>query len=252
MHHKIHPDFPPFERLFFCSDLHLGQIKAAWYRGWHDGQPKFGMPKPQQKVELSKIPAEQLAQWSRLHDMTILSSIARLNLTPNDCVICLGDVAFTQEALDDYCQVTSPAVRFLIRGNNDLLSPLKYKEAFDEILGYWELVLQMPGLYPNPSTTLSLSHCPIHPNELRGRMNVHGHVHGDSILPLRNPGYLNLTWEGLQMYHNISLLPWPRILPPTKYSMSPVSPILTETQLQWMYMQFTKTSANQEPREFPA
>ena len=37
-----------------------------------------------------------------------------------------------------------------------------------------------------------LSHAPIHPAELRGRKNVHGHVHNKTII---DPNYFNLSVE---------------------------------------------------------
>ena len=39
-----------------------------------------------------------------------------------------------------------------------------------------------------------LSHCPIHPQELRGKYNIHGHVHHNNI-PDKN--YFNVCIEAL-------------------------------------------------------
>lgn len=37
-----------------------------------------------------------------------------------------------------------------------------------------------------------LSHCPLHPEELRGRLNIHGHVHTNSV---RDQRYINVSFE---------------------------------------------------------
>lgn len=39
-----------------------------------------------------------------------------------------------------------------------------------------------------------LSHCPLHPNELRGKKNIHGHVHFQSIPDSR---YFNTSLENI-------------------------------------------------------
>ena len=46
-----------------------------------------------------------------------------------------------------------------------------------------------------------LSHCPIHPNELRGSKNIHGHVHNKTIDDKR---YINVCAENIN-YTPISL-----------------------------------------------
>jgi calcineurin-like phosphoesterase family protein len=252
MKFKIHHEFDAFARVVFCSDLHLGQTKAAWYRGWYDGLPKFGMPKPMQRERLEKLPVEQLQAVSSQHDQTILWCLRELELTKDDCLICLGDVAFTSQALDAFSEAAAPSKLLLIRGNNDLLPLREYLRAFDDVLGYWEMEMPMPILLDKAPVHCVVSHCPIHPNETRGRMNLHGHVHADSILPLRNPSYINLTWEGLQQYHDNGLLPWARELSPTKYSKFPVSPFLNHQQLQMMLKTFRQPTLNSEPRKFPA
>ena len=46
-----------------------------------------------------------------------------------------------------------------------------------------------------------LSHCPIHPNELRGKYNLHGHVHNKTVEDVR---YFNCSLENID-YTPISL-----------------------------------------------
>lgn len=79
----------------------------------------------------------------------------------------LGDAAFTEDALEWWSQF--PGKKILVRGNHDTLPINKYCEVFEEVYGlvrykqYW------------------LSHAPVHPDELRGKINLHGHVHYQSI-----------------------------------------------------------------------
>lgn len=87
-------------------------------------------------------------------------------VTKRDKVFFLGDIAFNKERLDDVATWTAER-KVLICGNHDRdsLSMQELTNAFDEVYAlkkykeFW------------------LSHAPIHPNELRGKYNLHGHVH---------------------------------------------------------------------------
>ena len=46
-----------------------------------------------------------------------------------------------------------------------------------------------------------LSHCPIHPDELRGKLSLHGHTHNHNI---DDPRYFNTSCENID-YTPISL-----------------------------------------------
>ena len=80
-----------------------------------------------------------------------------------DVVYCMGDAAFTQSGLDDIGVL--PGRKILIRGNHDLLPTEAYLKVFEEVYG----ALAWKGLW--------LTHIPIHPGELYGRTNIHGHCH---------------------------------------------------------------------------
>jgi calcineurin-like phosphoesterase family protein len=80
-----------------------------------------------------------------------------------DVVYVMGDAAFTQDGLSDIGKLSGRKI--LIRGNHDLLPTESYLEHFEEVLG----ALAWKGLW--------LTHIPIHPTELYGRTNVHGHCH---------------------------------------------------------------------------
>jgi calcineurin-like phosphoesterase family protein len=80
-----------------------------------------------------------------------------------DVVYVMGDAAFTQDGLDSIS--TLAGRKILIRGNHDLLPTEAYLSVFEEVYG----ALAWKGLW--------LTHIPMHPSELYGRTNVHGHCH---------------------------------------------------------------------------
>lgn len=80
-----------------------------------------------------------------------------------DVVYVMGDAAFTDDGLQSVGQLAGRKI--LIRGNHDLLPTEAYLGVFAEVYG----ALAWKGLW--------LTHIPIHPSELYGRTNVHGHCH---------------------------------------------------------------------------
>lgn len=84
-------------------------------------------------------------------------------ITKRDIVYVMGDAAFTTEGLGSigYLEGT----KILVRGNHDLLPTEAYLEHFQQVYGMY----RYKGLW--------LTHAPIHPTELYGRSNVHGHCH---------------------------------------------------------------------------
>ena len=92
----------------------------------------------------------------------------------------LGDAAFTMEAIDLFKDL--PGRKFLVRGNHDLCDTAAYLKVFAEVYG----LLKYKKFW--------LSHAPIHPDELRGKVNLHGHVHYSSVPDGR---YFNCCVENL-------------------------------------------------------
>jgi calcineurin-like phosphoesterase family protein len=86
-----------------------------------------------------------------------------------DLLYILGDVAFNTEHLKKVKRIKGQKI--LIRGNHDVQAAQYYLEYFSQIQG----LLSFKGVF-------WMSHAPIHPQELRGRLNIHGHVHQNSIL----------------------------------------------------------------------
>ena len=109
-------------------------------------------------------------------------------VTKRDKLFLLGDTAFTQEGFDALREINGS--KTLIRGNHDdKFSTEQWLEIFDSVEG----IVKYKGFW--------LTHAPIHPLELRGKRNIHGHVHQHSI---RNtytneldPNYINVTCEAL-------------------------------------------------------
>jgi len=91
--------------------------------------------------------------------------IAKWNTTirKRDIVYVMGDVAFTVDGLESVGSLAGTKV--LIRGNHDLLPTDAYLEHFQQVYG----MFKYKGMW--------LTHAPIHPQELYGRSNVHGHCH---------------------------------------------------------------------------
>lgn len=125
------------------SDPHVGHRNIARYRPFVDS--------------CEDNTAQFLDQWKK----TIRKE--------KDIVYVLGDAAFTYEALDLYKGLRGRKI--LVKGNHDdMVSTKAQAEVFEQIYG----MLKYKAFW--------LTHCPIHPAELRGkRGNVHGHVHEKSI-----------------------------------------------------------------------
>jgi calcineurin-like phosphoesterase family protein len=102
-----------------------------------------------------------------------------------DLVYILGDVAWNLDHLKKLKKMKGQKI--LVRGNHDVNNARHLIEYFTDIQG----LISFRG-------TFWLSHAPIHPQELRGRLNIHGHVHQNSILDEKgepDPRYINACVE---------------------------------------------------------
>lgn len=104
------------------------------------------------------------------------------NVNKRDTVICLGDTAFTEEAIDIIANL--PGYKKQYGGNHDDAPVASYMRAFSVIRGC-EKYRKLGWL----------SHFPLHPDELRGHFSIHGHVHYQSIDDYR---YFNACCDNLQ------------------------------------------------------
>ena len=143
-------------KTYFTSDWHLGHKNISKYR------TKF-----------------KTMQENDEHFINEFNKIIK----KRDAVFFLGDIAFDEEALEKLKLLNHCHKKILYLGNHDYLHAEKYLEVFDEVYGirsyksYW------------------LSHCPIHPQELRNRKgNIHGHLH-DSVLEDPDHRYFDVSPE---------------------------------------------------------
>lgn len=170
--------------VYVISDLHLGHENilkfAGKYRSW--------------------------ANTVEEHDWALISRIRSVCRSKRDVLYVLGDVAMQVGRLELLNEI--PARKILVRGNHDTFQDGVYRKYFDSIQGIVHKRYNSQGYW--------FSHAPIHPVELRGRRNVHGHVHANSILQrvqanigcLADPRYINVCVENCDGYPiNIAELP---------------------------------------------
>ena len=114
------------------------------------------------------------------HNRRLITDAWQENVRKDDVVYVLGDACFTMETVDEFSALKG--VKHLIRGNHDKLDTqvyLKYFKSVEGIVRYKEFWL---------------THAPIHPLELRNKVNLHGHVHFATIPDKR---YFNCCPENL-------------------------------------------------------
>jgi calcineurin-like phosphoesterase family protein len=147
--------------VYFIGDLHFGHKAVAKWRPFDSSE---------------EHDAHLIRQWNEI-------------IKPKDVVWILGDVAFRTNL--QYVKDMLRSVRGqkrVVLGNHDdpeMLreAGLKYQFGMVKKYGFW------------------LTHAPIHPAELRGSPNIHGHVHSATIPDDR---YLNVSAENIN-YTPISL-----------------------------------------------
>lgn len=154
----------------------LNNMANVWFTSdlhfGHNNIHKFRLEVSNEEENRSRI----ISDWSRL-------------VTKRDDVYVLGDAAFTLDTLYELSKL--PGRKFLVRGNHDEFGTETYVQFFDEVYGikrykeFW------------------LTHAPIHPEELRGRVNLHGHVHYADIKDSR---YYNMSVESLWKRGHSSLV----------------------------------------------
>jgi len=98
-----------------------------------------------------------------------IEKVWKTTITKRDLVYCLGDMCFSEASLDRF--KTWPGRKILICGNHDRdhLSMQQLVDSFDEVYS----LLKYKEFW--------LSHPPIHSDELRGRYNLHGHLHYHTV-----------------------------------------------------------------------
>jgi len=157
-------------KVWYISDCHFGHKNILKYR------PEF-----------SSIEE---------HDGTIMDNILSV-VTKRDTLIMLGDMFFTAEELQDKGNILRkvPGWAHLVLGNHDTDNA---KRA-DNVGNMWGMFDSVHGI--TTRNGFWLTHAPIHPVELRGKKNIHGHVHRGTLDDER---YINVSCENVN-YKPISL-----------------------------------------------
>jgi len=117
------------------------------------------------------------------HDDYILRR-ARQSVTKKDVLIVLGDITWTTAGIHKIKEAEFPCKLIMVGGNHDTLPVEDYLYVFDEVRGVYAY------------KRFWLTHMPVHPNELLGRTNVHGHCHrGGPWETHEEKGYYNAILE---------------------------------------------------------
>lgn len=106
----------------------------------------------------------------------------RAKVTKRDIVYWMGDACMDADLLPEIAAL--PGTKILILGNHDV-----DRLAFSDLLGTFD---DFAGLLKYKE--FWLSHAPIHPDELRNKVNIHGHVH---TATLADPRYVNTSMENI-------------------------------------------------------
>lgn len=140
--------------VWFCSDLHIGHKNIQKFR--------------------TEVQSEE-------DNRRIIYDDWKAVVTKNDDVWVLGDWCFDLDHVIEFSRLPGRR-KFLVRGNHDEFDMNIYNSVFNGVFG----LVKYKEFW--------LSHAPIHPDELRGKRNLHGHVHYSSIKDKR---YFNCCPENL-------------------------------------------------------
>lgn len=123
------------------------------------------------------------------HDELIMENILS-GVNKHDTLWLLGDMFFDRESLEnmgqrivDHCPQTH-----LVLGNHDTDSATRAQNV-RAMTDMFQAVYGMKSKYG-----FWMTHCPMHPNETRGKVNIHGHVHYQTI---HDPNYFNAAGENI-------------------------------------------------------
>lgn len=145
----------------FWSDLHLDHPGTLRFRPWFKSMKE--------------------------HDEYILDTLSR-SIGKRTKLVLVGDIAIGREGLAKLKSVIHNSPNQLIIGNHDAerqgICMKDLVEVYDDIQA---LAKQTGG-----GKKYWLSHAPVHPDELRSKMCIHGHVHSNSV---RDARYINVSFE---------------------------------------------------------
>ena len=149
-------------RVMMLADLHWGHKNAINWR------TRFSTPEE--------------------HDEVILDNIMS-SVTKRDTLWLLGDCFMDESSLEKLKEMSKSLKRIhLVLGNHDT----DRVNRVNLMKRYFVMFDSIHGLYKHKGSWLS--HAPIHPEELRGKFNIHGHVHENT---LDDPRYFNVSCENV-------------------------------------------------------
>ncbi len=153
---------------YFCADLHLDQPSIIKFRNQFTDHKE--------------------------HDLFLKENYHKV-VRPKDFVNMVGDVCMSPAAIEELR--TWDGIKSIYLGNHDNAEFKKRGVSLEMLQSVFEDRIygfaRKHGFW--------VSHCPIAEEELRGRINLHGHVHNKTIQKF---GYLNLSMENIN-YKPISL-----------------------------------------------
>lgn len=155
-------------RNFCTSDHHFGQ------ESFHRYSDKY-----QDTMRPSAANAEE---WAMDYIVRHNSIVPEWDST----VYFIGDIARNITWAEKVLPKLNGQHKYLVMGNHDSKYPtFRLQNLFDKLLGV---------IYLNNKKYI-LTHVPVHPTELRGMINVHGHTHKNVIPDSR---YINVCVDNLE------------------------------------------------------
>ena len=145
---------------YFIGDLHIGHRNIYKFRGFESNQ---------------------------VHDDFIMDNIKR-TVSKRDILWLLGDCFFNPESINflrELLDNVTDNIKFVL-GNHDTD---KNQKVINELIDQ-RLMQEVHGVYKK--RFFWLTHVPMHPDELRGKVCIHGHTHNHIIDDDR---YLNVCCE---------------------------------------------------------
>lgn len=142
-------------KIMFAGDLHFGHKNIARFRN------NLGTSNEEEHRELI------IENWNSV-------------VNKRDFVWLMGDICFKEKFLPDLKRLRGN--KFLVLGNHDVDGKL-FAPYVSKVCG----VVKYKGFW--------LSHVPMHPAELYGKPNIHGHMHGKNLPDTKN--YFNSSLENI-------------------------------------------------------
>lgn len=134
------------------------------------------------------------------HEDYILSALSD-TINKRDKIYLLGDNAFDVDGFNKLMRaIPLGAIVVYMGGNHDFERNKRY---FQDVAMHEQISEFGAGLIKESSYRAWMSHAPIHPVELRNKINIHGHVHGNTLHDYR---YINVSVDNVGKPVNLELI----------------------------------------------